>query len=135
MRLARWVAGVQALLYIATGLWPVLHMKSFLAVTGPKTDLWLVESFGLLVAAFGAALGHGAIFRRLNRELELAAFAVASTLAFIDVYYVYRGVISKTYLLDGGAELALAIAWLLLLLPSRAGASSGHLSAKERLTA
>jgi hypothetical protein len=25
--------------YLLTGVWPLVHMPSFLAVTGPKTDL------------------------------------------------------------------------------------------------
>lgn len=66
--LARWVAAGQALLYLATGLWPVIHLRSFLSVTGPKTDLWLVESFGLLIAAFGLVL-HRYVLRLPWRDL------------------------------------------------------------------
>lgn len=31
-------------------------LENFLTLTGPKTDLWLVRAFGLLVAAIGGAL-------------------------------------------------------------------------------
>jgi hypothetical protein len=31
-------------------------MPSFLAVTGPKTDLWFVQTVGALIAVVGAAL-------------------------------------------------------------------------------
>ena len=33
----------QGALYVVTGVWPLLHMASFEAVTGPKTDDWLVR--------------------------------------------------------------------------------------------
>lgn len=112
---ARWLAGFQGLFYLITGLWPVVHLKSFMAVTGPKTDLWLVEAFGLLIAAFGLVLVYAAIFRKVSQLLELAALAVAATLAFIDVYYVTRGEISKVYLADAAPQALIAIAWLLIL--------------------
>jgi hypothetical protein len=36
---ARWLAGLQGAYFLVTGVWPLVHMPSFLAVTGPKTDL------------------------------------------------------------------------------------------------
>ena len=43
------LAWVQAGYFVVTGVWPIVHMRSFLAVTGPKTDLWLVKTIGVLV--------------------------------------------------------------------------------------
>jgi hypothetical protein len=34
------VALVQGVYFLLTGVWPIVHLPSFLAVTGPKTDLW-----------------------------------------------------------------------------------------------
>ncbi len=113
--LSRWLAGLQGLFYVATGAWPSVHLQSFLAMTGPKTDLWLVQAFGLVIAAFGLVLGYAAIVRRTSSALELAALVIAATLAFIDVYYVTYGAISKIYLLDAGVEAAIAAGWLLIL--------------------
>jgi cytochrome b subunit of formate dehydrogenase len=42
--------------YVLTGLWPLLHRSSFLAVTGPKVDLWLVNTVGALLAVTGLVL-------------------------------------------------------------------------------
>jgi hypothetical protein len=36
------VALVQGAFYVATGVWALVDLDSFMAVTGPKTDLWLV---------------------------------------------------------------------------------------------
>lgn len=47
------VAALQGLFYLATGVWPLIHIDSFLAVTGSKTDLWLVYTVGLLVSVVG----------------------------------------------------------------------------------
>lgn len=33
------VGAVQGTFYLATGIWPLVHIESFVAVTGPKTDL------------------------------------------------------------------------------------------------
>ena len=34
------LAYAQSAYFAATGVWPIVHMPSFLRVTGPKTDLW-----------------------------------------------------------------------------------------------
>ncbi|MBV8580277.1 MAG: hypothetical protein JOZ86_06540, partial [Candidatus Eremiobacteraeota bacterium] len=41
---------VMAAYYLATGLWPLLDMRSFELVTGRKTDRWLVKMVGALAA-------------------------------------------------------------------------------------
>jgi hypothetical protein len=108
--LARGVAAVQGLYFLLTGVWPLLSMDTFLAVTGPKTDLWLVETVGGLVTAIGAALlvsaGRGV-------SPESVTLAVGSILALgtIDVVYFARRVIPLVYLLDGLAEVLLLAGW------------------------
>jgi 8-oxo-dGTP pyrophosphatase MutT (NUDIX family) len=42
--------------YLLTGIWPLLHIQSFQSVTGPKTDLWLVKTAGVLITVIGAVL-------------------------------------------------------------------------------
>ena len=94
--------------YTATGAWPLVHMRSFEAVTGPKTDRWLVKMVGALALANGAVLAFGA--RRETVQPETVLLAVCSALAFsaIDVVYVTRGRIAPVYLGDAAVELALA---------------------------
>lgn len=50
------VALVQVVYFLITGIWPLLSMKTFLLFTGPKTDLWLVKTVGLILAVIGAVL-------------------------------------------------------------------------------
>ncbi len=105
------LAVLQALYYLVTGLWPLLHMSSFLKVTGPKTDLWLVKTVGVLVTVIATVLGLAGIRRSVNRELALLGVGSAAGLTAIDVIYVARRRISPVYLLDVVPELALILGW------------------------
>ena len=61
---ARQVASVQAAFYVGTGVWPLMHRRSFEWVTGPKTDFWLAQTVGLTVAAIGIGLAQAGIATR-----------------------------------------------------------------------
>lgn len=50
----------QAVFYVLTGIWPSLSMSTFEAVTGPKTDDWLVQTVGVLILVIGVVLWAGA---------------------------------------------------------------------------
>jgi hypothetical protein len=110
-----WVAIAQGSLYLATGLWPVFHLASFMAVTGPKTDYWLVQSFGVLVAAVGVVFLVRGIKRRVDPATLQFGLATSLALAAIDFWFVMAGAISPIYLADGAVELLIALRWLLLL--------------------
>jgi hypothetical protein len=45
------VALAQGAYYLLTGVWPLLSLRTFELVTGPKTDDWLVRTVGVLVLA------------------------------------------------------------------------------------
>lgn len=105
---------IHSLFYIANGLWPIIHYRSFEKVTGPKTDKWLVISVGWMITASGLTL-LTAFFR--NAELsEVFVLAVTNTLflAMIDIYYVVKKIIARIYLLDAGAEILLLLSWILI---------------------
>ncbi len=89
---------------VATGLWPVVHMRSFEAVSGPKVDRWLVRTVGGLMAANGLAqLTARDAEQRLSAQVGLGTSAV---LAAVDVRYGAAGRISRIYLLDALVQLA-----------------------------
>lgn len=102
---------LQAVFYIITGLWPLLHTRSFLAVTGPKTDIWLLKTLSLLITVVGAVLLQAALRRQVTPEVRSLAAGSAAVLAAADVYYVSRGRISPIYLLDAAAEAPFLVAW------------------------
>jgi len=101
------VLAVQGAYFAATGVWPLLHMRSFEAVTGPKVDKWLVKTVGLCITCIGAALLGAARRDRITPEIRGLAISSAVSLAAIDVYYSATGRISPIYLADAVAEAGL----------------------------
>ncbi|HEX7124953.1 MAG TPA: hypothetical protein VF406_04150 [Thermodesulfobacteriota bacterium] len=105
--LATW----QGVYYAATGLWPLVSRRTFEAVTGPKTDWWLVQTVGVLVGAIGGTLLLAGRRGAERPEVAFLGAASAAGLAAIDVVHAARGRISPVYLLDAAAEAALVAAW------------------------
>lgn len=107
----RQLIAFQASYYCVTGFWPLVHLASFEAVTGPKTDDWLVHTVGLLAGVIGATLGIAAAHDRVHSP-EIVVLAAGSALAFaaIDLWYGMNGRIAPIYLADALIELALVVA-------------------------
>jgi hypothetical protein len=103
---------IQGLFYVLTGLWPLISMRTFLRVTGPKTDLWLVKIVGILVLVIGLVLLLAWGRERVSLEIALLAGGIAGGLAAADVVYVSKRVIGPVYLLDAAAEVALVLWWV-----------------------
>lgn len=102
----------QSLVFLGTGLWPLFHMRSFQAVTGPKVDDWLVNTVGVVVTVIGAVLAVAGLRRRVGLETGLLGAGAAAGLASIDVYYVRKRRISPIYLLDAVLESVFITMWL-----------------------
>ena len=118
------VARVQGAVWLLSGLWPIVHLRSFEAITGPKPEGWLVKTVGSLIAVQGATLLLAARRRRITRELATGSALAAVALAAVDVWYAgARRRISPVYLLDAILEGGLAAGWLLAERGSPAGAS------------
>jgi hypothetical protein len=99
-----WPGRVQGWYYVASGLWPIVHYRSFTAVTGPKADDWLVKTFGGLIAVVGAEL-----VRRPGARWLGAGSALA--LGIAELAYVRRGRIRPVYLLDALAGALFTSGW------------------------
>src|SRR3954452_2953297 len=106
------LAKVQGAYYAVTGIWPLLHMRSFLAVTGPKIDLWLVETVGALVTCIGGQLLMSASSNAEASRMKPLAAASAASLAAVEIIHVAKKRISPIYLLDAAAEIGIALLWL-----------------------
>ena len=105
---------VQGIYYLITGIWPLVSMKTFLIVTGPKTDLWLVLVVGSLIFINGATFLFSALFQKRNIAIALLAAAMALALAVLEIIFYVKGIISAVYLLDSGLELCVFILWIVL---------------------
>jgi hypothetical protein len=103
------LARLQGLYFVGTGVWPLLSMRTFEAVTGPKVDRWLVKTVGVLVSVIGLSLLRAG--RRPSAATTTLAAGSAAGLGAIDVIYAARGRISRVYLLDAVLELLLLVGW------------------------
>ena len=105
------VALIQGIYFVVTGIWPLIHMRSFLAITGPKTDLWLVKTVGIILAVIGAVLILAQINGEVNTPIIALAVGSALSLALVEFIYVAKRVISPIYLADAFVELVLIVWW------------------------
>ncbi|MCC6493606.1 MAG: hypothetical protein IT424_11365 [Pirellulales bacterium] len=120
-RLAVWLCWFQGLYFAATGVWPLISIRTFQAVTGKKTDHlvtgseadhWLVNTVAVLVLACGATFLAAAWRGRPSIEAAVLGVTSALGLAAIDVVYVARRVIAPIYLADAAVEAMIIAAWL-----------------------
>lgn len=95
---------------VVNGLWPLLHMRSFEAVFGPKVDRWLVRTVAGLLLSNGLAQVRAETDPVSISHAKRTGIGTAATLAAIDLAYAPAGRIRRIYLLDAVAE----ITWILL---------------------
>jgi hypothetical protein len=107
----RRLAAGQGVYFLLTGVWPLVHMRSFLAVTGPKRDLWLVRTVGALIAVTGVTLLRAAQTDRVTQEIALLAGSTAAALGAVDVIYTANKTIPPIYLSDAVVEAGLIAGW------------------------
>lgn len=107
----RLLALVQGIYFLISGVWPILNMNSFIAVTGPKESLWLVNTVGVLILVTGLVLLMAAARGRISPEVFFLAVGNAIGLAIIEVVYVFDGRIAPIYLVDAVVEIILVLAW------------------------
>jgi hypothetical protein len=100
------LARIHGLYYLATGLFPLVSIRLFEAITGPKRDRWLVRTVGALAAVIGAVLLRSR--GRVDRALPVGS---AVAFAGVDIIGTIGGVLRPVYLVDGLIELVLAVAW------------------------
>ena len=109
------VALAQGIYFFVSGIWPIFSMNTFLKVTVPKTDWWLVKTVGIILAVIGVVL----IFARINAEVNTAiiilAIGSALSLAIVEFVYVTKRVISLIYLVDAVIEPILIAWWILVI--------------------
>jgi hypothetical protein len=130
-----WFQGVY---YFVTGVWPLLHVRSFKAVTGDKTDNfptgleadhWLLMTVSLLITSIAVTLLVAAYRGTRVTEIGVLAVAAAAGLTSIDVIYVARRVIPPIYLLDAVIEVPLILSWLVTLTGHRRNSPASGVNA------
>jgi hypothetical protein len=113
----------QCAFYAFTALWALIDIDSFMLVTGPKIDIWLVKVISWLLLAIAIALAAEIGRPTISLSAYLLAVSSALFLGGTDVYYALNGTISPVYLVDAVVEFIVAFAWALrfqiLFKPSR----------------
>ncbi|MFE0331766.1 hypothetical protein ACWEWI_27775 [Streptomyces sp. NPDC003753] len=119
------VARAQGLFDLVGGGWPLLHLRSFEWVFGPKTEHWLQRTTAGLLATSGWALLRTPAVPGGAAQARRTGVGTAVTLLAVDLVYVPRGRIRPTYLLDAAMQAGWLAAWW------RCGRLNGH-PGKER---
>jgi hypothetical protein len=107
---------LQGVYFLVTGVWPIASIGTFQLVTGPKVDLWLVKTFGVLIGAVGVALIVAGWRGYISTEMAVLGVGTAAGLAVAEINYVLRGRISAIYLADTLVEAGFLVAWGWVLL-------------------
>lgn len=111
-RLLRLILGVQGLYYVVTGLWPFLHLRSFLWVVGPKLDRFQLGVTAALIVAIGASLLAAAV--RSRPSGSAAVLSIGAAVAFIAVDLRFRAILRAPYWVDFVVEAGFALACALV---------------------
>src|SRR5438105_14994757 len=72
---------------LAAGLWPLVDLRSFKKVTGPKLEGWLTKGVGACLANIGAALGAAWARGKVARELRILVMSTALSFAAMELWY------------------------------------------------
>lgn len=112
-RRLRLLLSLQSAYFIGSGLWPWIHYASFEAITGAKTDDWLVLTVGLLLAVIGAVLLAGARQRAALGITSALALGSAGAMAVADIGFALNGTVDSIYLVDGAVQCGwiVAVGW------------------------
>ena len=102
---------VQSIYYLLTGLWPLLHIRSFMELTGYKTDTWLVKTVAVLTISMSLTFMTDLLSKEFSTAI--AVLSVTSSLGFllIDSHYALSEVISPVYLADAAVQLVFICWW------------------------
>ena len=115
LKLFRILVNVQSAYTFLTAIWPIIHITSFLAVTGYKTDVWLVKTVGALLLPISITLFLLGRRGRDKRAAVVLGGLTAALFVWIDFYYsAIRDIIPDIYQLDGIVELMFLGGWMYL---------------------
>ncbi|MFF8670138.1 hypothetical protein [Streptomyces sp. NPDC015242] len=106
------VAAAHGAFNVVGGLWPLVHLRSFEWVFGPKADVYLQRTTGGLLAGAGLAQLAAVADPEGPKHARRIGLVTAVTLLAVDLAYAPRGRIRPTYLLDAAMEAGWIATWL-----------------------
>lgn len=132
MRLLHKLLFLQGWYYLATGVWPLVHIESFVWVSGWKYDWWLVKMVGALAAAISISLLVGLFKKEYTASLFTLSVTSAVVFLAVDVYYYFTGILSGVYLIDAAGELIFILIALLGWSASKRLHGNKHFNGQDR---
>jgi hypothetical protein len=109
----RIILGMQSGYYLLTGLWPLLHMSSFMEITENTTDPLLVKTIGILLVCAAITFLISLYNNENSAAVVFLSVSSAIGLLSIDIYYNLTDEISTLYLIDAALQLILLEAWII----------------------
>lgn len=106
------LAKTHGLFNVVGGAWPIVSLRSFEWVFGKKHEVYLEMTIGGLMISGGLSQIQSHASAEGVDHARRLGLATATTLLAIDLIYVGRGVLRKTYLLDALFEIGWIAAWL-----------------------
>ncbi|MDQ0905984.1 hypothetical protein QFZ22_001969 [Streptomyces canus] len=91
---------------------PLVHLRSFEWIFGPKTDVWLQRTIGGLLVSAGLAQLAAAPGPQGSAQARRIGLGTALTLLAVDLVYVPKGRIRPTYLVDAAMQTGWISTWL-----------------------
>jgi len=115
VKLFKITVAVQGIYSLITALWGLIDIESFMAITGTKSDIWLVKTVSVLLVAISVTM-LSQFIRPYDPFPTIVLGALTSAgLSAIEFYYSFRDVISPVYTLDGVLQILFLASWLLLV--------------------
>lgn len=114
MKVIRYLVAIQSCYLLLTALWPLIDIDSFMLITGPKQDVWLVKTVAVLLIPVALCLstylltGGSYVYPMVLGSMIPIAFMS------IDFYYAGKNVISDVYLIDGIIQVIFFGAWMMV---------------------
>lgn len=105
---------LQGMYIFVTALWALVDIKSFMIITGPKTDIWLVKTVAVLLISISMFFLMSSA-KSEDLRVCFTAFVLSFGLAYIDFFYSLNKTIRWVYALDGIIEILFGLLWLYFL--------------------
>ncbi|HET9745009.1 MAG TPA: hypothetical protein VFP97_04795 [Chitinophagaceae bacterium] len=114
-----YVLGIQTIYYLITAVWALVDIRSFISITGPKTDIWLVKTVAVLLLCVCACFATSLLIKKDSPPVNVLAISCCIGFLIIDCYYSFNNIISDVYLFDAGVELILLVCWGIIIVRQR----------------
>lgn len=108
---------IQAIYVSITAIWPLVHIESFMQVTGYKTDVWLVKTVSVLLFPLMILLYRSVIKSKpISLTISAALISATAGLIIVELVYYFKGTIAQVYFWDTIIETIFLLWWIHMFL-------------------